>query len=66
MGHSHGKKRRRYERLGGHLFTLARHPEKRPFGGLAPKSLCGLTASQANSDGEECQPCEVAKQQLWA
>jgi hypothetical protein len=63
MTHSHGKKLRRYSRLGGHLFMV----KSRARGDIADQSLCGLTLKEA-TDGEvkECSTCEQAKDQLWA
>lgn len=63
MSHSHGKKRRRYMHVRGHLFMV----KSRTKHDIADKSLCGLdlkTATEAT--GSECQHCETAKEQLWA
>lgn len=63
MAHSHGKKRRRYSRIGGHLFMV----KSRAKGDIADESLCGLGLKQASeANTSECSNCETAKDQLWA
>jgi hypothetical protein len=65
MTHSHGKKRRRYVRIGGHLFPQARKAAKGEP--VRRTSLCGLiSAEAAEASTAECRACMVAKDQLWA
>lgn len=66
MSHSHGKKRRRYSRIGGHLFAQSRKATTTGYT-TADKSLCGLTTKEAaDANVRECSNCETAKAQLWA
>lgn len=70
MSHSHGKKRRSYERIAGHLFPEARKAARRKtLDGLkkSDRSLCGLTPEEAKGAVcKECAKCNQAKGQLWA
>ena len=64
-GHGRGKKRRRYQLVGGHRFMAGRHGRGDDARGTL--SLCGLAMEDAaRTSGDECQVCVQTASQLWA
>jgi hypothetical protein len=63
---AHGKKRRSYTRIAGHLFPEAKKARLDALPKSA-RSLCGLTPNEAREAvAKECAKCNQAKGQLWA
>jgi hypothetical protein len=67
MGHSHGKKRLRYQWFNGHKFAYKR----KGIIARSQRSMCGLTMEEAQNirgsgDFNLCDNCRIAAEQTWA